>query len=674
MNQASQKLWKLCSVKSMSLNKLILITILFSVNSFAEVIRFDVISLESPAFEGRVFGDVGQYQKITAKVTIAVNPKHVLNQGIVDIDIAPVNDDGFVEAIADVVILMPMDLHKGNKRIFYEVLNRGDKISLILLNDGKWNDYYEDLDAGNGHLMNEGYSIVWSGWQGDMPSEKNQMGLQVPTISGVTGLVSDEIIFNHDFNPFVATLSYPAASLDASKAKLTVRHRQKNKRSSPKDLKFEFFSDQRSGIKPYTNKQITIYRPKGYDASAIYEFVYEAKDPKVMGLAFASVRDIVSFLRYEKEDTVGNSNPLLIKGKPSTIYAYGLGISQSGRFVRDFLYQGFNQDEKNRMVFDGLIPDVAGSRKTWVNFRFSQPGRWSQEHVAHLQPGDQFPFTYSVIKDHLTGKTDGIMKRCLETDTCPKVFHTDTATEFWQGRSSLVVTDTRGQDIDLPENVRAYYMPSTPHSEVKVEPYHLNYCQYTVNTLHNGGPMRALLHALDLWVSDGVTPPESQFPSHSNGTLVDFDQKKIGFPNIPEVSFPNVINDIEVTDYSVIPAKEGMPYPIFIPKVDVDGNDYGGIRLPDIDIPIATYVGWNIGSEGFAKGSLCGGVGSYIPFPRTRLERIQTGDPRLSIQERYRTKKEYIEKITGGALEKKQLFLKLILIFMLMTQCKEILD
>jgi hypothetical protein len=173
--------------------------------------------------------------------------------------------------------------------------------------------------------------------------------------------------------------------------------------------------------------------------------------------------------------------------------------------------------------------------------------------------------------------------------------------------------------------------------------------------------MRALLHALDLWVSDGVTPPESQFPSHSNGTLVDFDQKKIGFPNIPEVSFPNVINDIEVTDYSVIPAKEGMPYPIFIPKVDVDGNDYGGIRLPDIDIPIATYVGWNMGSEGFANGSLCGGVGSYIPFPRTRLERIQTGDPRLSIQERYRTKKEYIEKIriASEALKNRRFLLEI---------------
>ena len=256
--------------------QILVVMSLFSIGKYSksEVVNFNILSVESPTFAGRQFGNVGQYQKITAKATIAIDPKLILNQEIVDIEIAPVNDDGFVEAIADVVILLPMDLHKGNKRIFYEVLNRGDKISLILLNDGKWNDYYEDLDAGNGHLMNEGYSIVWSGWQGDMPSEKNQMGLQVPTISGVTGLVSDEIIFNHDFNPFVATLSYPAASLDASKAQLTVRQRQKDKRSSPKDLKFEFFSDQRSGIKPYTNKQITIYRPNGYDASATVSYTH----------------------------------------------------------------------------------------------------------------------------------------------------------------------------------------------------------------------------------------------------------------------------------------------------------------------------------------------------------------------------------------------------------------
>jgi hypothetical protein len=307
-------------------------------------------------------------------------------------------------------------------------------------------------------------------------------------------------------------------------------------------MRFEFFDAGRAGILPYSDRQIVIHRPAGFDAAAIYEFIYEARDPIVMGLAFASVRDLISFLRNDAEDTKGNANPLLLDGKPSVTNTYGLGISQSGRFVRDFLYQGFNEDEQGRMVFDGLMPDVAGSRKTWTNFRFAQPGQYAQEHESHLQPGDQFPFTYGVIKDELTGKTDGILKRCQETGTCPKVIHTDTAAEFWQARASLVVTDTRGNDIALPDNVRAYLMASTPHSEgFGEQPYETAYCQNLANPLQNGGPMRALLHALDLWVSEGIEPPDSEFPSRDDGTLVSPIQNSDGFPDIPGVDFPDVI-------------------------------------------------------------------------------------------------------------------------------------
>ena len=629
--------------------------------SQAEVRRFDVVSVESPAFNGRTFGDVGQYQKITAKATIAIDPDHELNQGIVDLDIAPVNADGLVEAVADVVILRPVDLAKGSGRIFYEVLNRGDKISFIMMNDAPWIGYYTGLDAANGHLMNEGYTVVWSGWQGDIPPGENRMRLQVPVVENVIGKVRDEFIFNHNYNPFVATLSYPAATLDTDKAKLTVRARQTDPRVTPNDLKFEFFSAKRAGIKPYTNEQIVIHRPASFDANAIYEFTYEARDPIVMGLAFASVRDLISFLRNDSEDAAGNTNPLLLDGKPAIQSTYGMGISQSGRFVRDFLYQGFNEDEKGRMVFDGLMPDVAGSRKTWTNFRFAQPGRYSQEHEAHLQPGDQFPFTYGVMKDPLSGKTDGILKRCLESDTCPKVFHTDTATEFWQARSSLIVTDTTGKDIKLPDNVRAYLMASTPHSEEFGEdPYPLEYCQNLSNPLQNGGPMRALLHALDQWVREGVEPPDSEFPSHADGTLVPLDQESTGFPSIPGVPFPDVINGLRVTNYLTYPPTEGASYPIFIPTVDKDGNDIAGIRLPDVSVPLATYMGWNLGSEGFAKGSLCSVIGSTIPFPVTKSDRIKSTDPRLSIEERYANQEAYVKQVEEAAkrLVEKRLLLE----------------
>jgi hypothetical protein len=629
--------------------------------SRAELVRFEVVEIESPYFDGRSFGAVGQYEMITARATIAVDPDHALNSGIVDIDLAPTNESGRVEAIADVAILRPVDLSKGSGRLFYEVLNRGDKISFILMNDAPWVDYYQGLDAANGHLMKEGYTVVWSGWQGDMPAGENRMRLQAPVVENVTGTVRDEFIFNHNYDPFVATLSYPATSLDTDKATLTVRARQTDPRVTPDDLTFEFFSAARAGIEPYTNEQIVIHRPAGFDASAIYEFIYEARDPIVMGLAFATVRDLISFLRNDPEDAVGNTNPLLLDGKLATQYAYGMGISQSGRFVRDFLYQGFNEDEQGRMVFDALMPDVAGSRKTWTNFRFAQPGRYSQEHEAHLQRGDQFPFTYGVIKDHLTGKTDGILKRCLVSETCPKVFHTDTATEFWQARSSLVMTDTTGKDIELPDNIRAYLMASTPHSEgFGGDPYPLEYCQHLANPLQNGGPMRALLHALDLWVREGVEPPDSEFPSHADGTLVSPDQKSTGFPSIPGVSFPNVINGLRVTDYSTYPPGEGASYPVFVPTVDEDGNDIAGIRLPDVGVPLATYMGWNLGSEGFAKGSLCSVIGSTIPFPATNSDRQKSADPRRSVEERYPDHEAYVKQVEAAArrLVEKRLLLE----------------
>ena len=629
--------------------------------SNAELVKLDILNVESPYFDGRAFGDVGPYEMITARATIAVDPGHRLNAGIVDIDLAPTNRDGRVQATMDVAILRPVDLSKGSGRLFYEVLNRGDKISFILMNDAPWDGYYRGLDAGNGHLMNEGYTIVWSGWQGDMTSGENRMALQAPVAEGITGQVRDEFIFYHDYNPFVATLSYPAASLDTESPTLTVRARQTDPRVTPDDMRFEFFESPRAGIAPYTDRQIVIHRPAGFDAGAIYEFIYEARDPVVMGLAFASVRDLISFLRNDTEDAHGNKNPLLLEGSPAVDYAYGHGISQSGRFVRDFLYQGFNEDEQGRMVFDGLLPDVAGSRKTWTNVRFSQPGMYSQEHEAHLQPGDQFPFTYGVMTDELTGSTDGILKRCLETDTCPKIMHTDTASEFWQARASLVMTDTNGNDIELPENVRAYLMASTPHSEgFGEEPYETSYCQNLANPLQNGGPMRALLNALHLWVSEDVDPPDSEWPSRADGTLVSREQLADDFPTIPGASFPDALNGLRVTDYGALPPREGASYPVFVPTVDADGNELAGIRLPTVSAPLATYTGWNLAREGFAEGSLCSVIGSTLPFAGTRAERAAASDPRPSIAERYSTHDEYVKQIRHAAerLVEKRLLLE----------------
>ena len=624
---------------------------LMATTGSAEVVRFEIIEVESPTFESRQFGNVGRYEKLIIKATFEVDPEASPNVGIVDLAAAPRNAAGRVEFTADVVFLKPVNLERGNRRIFYDVLNRGTKIGLNLMSDGPWEDDPKTAeDAGNGFLMRQGYTIVWSGWQGDLGPDESLMRLAVPVAKGITGLSRDEFIFDDEINPVVATLSYPAADLDPMHATLTVRRQQTDLRQSPEDLSFEYFNVQRSGISYREPRQILIRRPAGFDAGAIYKFIYSARDPVVMGLAFASVRDVISFLRRQVEDAAGSPNPLAPQGTPLIERAYALGISQGGRFLRDMLYQGFNEDEDGSVVFDGLIPDVAGGRKTFINRRFAQPGRYSRQHEEHFQPGDQFPFTYGITTDSLTGKRDGILARCQQAGNCPKIMHTDSSSEFFQARSSLVVTDPQGKHIELPDNVRAYLISSTQHGAgIDALPGPTGHCQQLDNPLHKGGPMRALLVALDRWVTDGVGPPASRFPTIVDGTLVAADPESFGFPAIPGLHYQGQINHLRLVDYDVHSPAEGAAYPLFVPKVDADGNEIGGIRLPAVEVPAATYMGWNLRRAGYAEGALCAVTGSSISFPRDRAERLATGDPRLSIAERYPSHEDYLRRLNEAA-------------------------
>ena len=322
--------------------------------------------------------------------------------------------------------------------------------------------------------------------------------------------------------------------------------------------------------------------------------------------------------------------------------------AQSGRFLRDFLYQGFNEDEQGRIVFDGLMPHIAGSRKMFTNFRFAIPGTFSKQHESHLTPGDQFPFMYGVMTDPLTGKRDGILAKCLASNTCPNIIHTDTGTEDRNARASLVVTDTTGKDIDLPANVRVFNFSSTPHGSSNTSigaAEALATCQFLSNPLHVGAQMRALLFALDKWVTDGTEPPPSRHPRRSDGTLVASDPSSTGYPAIPNVAAKGLFNPLRVTDYTAFPPEEGASYPVFVPRVDADGNDLGGVRTPSVDAPLATYMGWNLRKAGFAEGALCDLNGSSIPLPATKAERQAKGDPRLSLEERYPTQQAYVDQI-----------------------------
>jgi hypothetical protein len=607
----------------------------------ADVVRFDVVKVESPTFGGRVFGAVGQYEKVIGRVTMAVDPADAHNSGIVDVALAPRNAGGRVESVSDVVILRPVDLSRSNRRIFFTVVNRGNANSLPLFIEtpgSAQNNPTTAEDAGNGWLMNEGYVVMWAGWQGDVAPGGGRVRLDVPVLTGVTGRDRIEFIFDDLTNPAEATLAYPAADLDPEHATLTVRQRAGDSRRTPAGLSFTYKS-------PTT---IVVNRPQGFDAGAIYELTYPARDPIVMGLGFAAPRDIVSFLRYEKTDRAGNPNPLAPGGVPMIERAYAFGRSQSGRFVRDFLYQGFNEDEKGRIVFDGLMPHIAGSRKMFTNHRWAKPGVFSKQHEDHLTPGDQFPFTYGVLTDALTGRTDGLLAKCLAAGNCPKVIQTDTATEYWNARASLVVTDTDGNDLVLPGNVRVFFFASTPHGSSNTptgSPAALPICQLPSNPLHLGEQMRALLHALDRWVTDGVEPPPSRHPTRQSGSLVASDRASTGFPSIPGVAANGLHNVLRVVDYTAYPPKEGAAYPLFFPKVDADGNDLGGVRIPWVEAPVATYLGWNLRKAGFAGGELCDLNGSAIPFAATRAEREAKQDPRRSLEERYPTPQAYVDRV-----------------------------
>jgi Alpha/beta hydrolase domain len=598
-------------------------TATFAQPAAAQVVKFEVVRIESPAFEGRSFGTVGTYDRIIGRATIAVSPNDPHNAVIADIGRAPRNAKGQVEATFDVEILRPTVAANGNRTLLYDVVNRGGKRVLAYFNDAPGgNNPAKATDAGTGFLMNRGYTVVWSGWQGDTPAGGGRMTLTVPTVAGVTGPAREEFIFDDMENPASGDLSYPAADLDPTHAKLTVRQKEGDARATPVGLSFKFEGP----------NKISITRPAGFDGGAIYEFVYQAKDPKVMGLGFAATRNLISFLRHDTADAAGTPN--VLAGRIDRAIAFG--ASQSGRYLHDLLYFGFNADEAGRIVFDGLMPHLAGGKKTFTNFRFSQPGRSAYQHADTLYPGAEFPFTYPVTRDALTGKTDGMLARCLASNTCPKIIKTDTELEFYQGRAGLVASDTAGNALTMPDNVRTFLLSNLQHAApFNAKSAMTAACTYPSNPLYAGPPLRAFLVDLNDWIAKEVLPPASRYPSRADGTLVEAKATAVGFPAIPGVSYPAHINQAAVLDESVMPPVRRKAYPAFVPKTDADGRDVAGLHLPTLEAPIATHMGWNLRKAGFGEGELCDNTGSMLPFAKTRAERLQSGDPRLSLQERY---------------------------------------
>ncbi|MEH3147585.1 MAG: alpha/beta hydrolase domain-containing protein [Methylobacterium frigidaeris] len=596
----------------------------------AEVTRFETVAAERPALQGRSFGARGTAEKITGRATIALDPADPHNAVIADIALSPRNAEGRVEAVADVVVLRP---ERPNGLLLVEIPNRGRKLIGPLV-EGTATEASNRLDqagdAGRGFLLSQGYTLAWIGWQGDL-APGAAMGIRLPVLAGVTGPSREEWVFDHTRSPVEAVLTWPAADLDPARARLTVRARPEDPRATPPGLSFRYVDARR----------IAITRPDGFDGSALYELSYTARDPAVMGLGLAAIRDVASFLRHE----TGPQNPLASGGRSGIDRAIGFGISQSGRVLRDLLYLGLNQDEQGRMVFDGMMPHIAGSRRSFTNARFAQPGRNPAPHLDRYYPADQFPFAYATTTDALTGRRDGLFLRCRLSNTCPRLMHVDSEYELWGSRGALVTTDTSGAQLDQPPEVRVYMVTGAPHfspadARVTEDPG----CALPVSPLHAGAPARALLAALDAWVSDGVAPPASRYPSRADGTLGAAAHL---YPPIPGLPYQGQYNPAQWVEPGDPPVVRGT-YPLWLPKVDPDGNTVAGIRLPLIEAPRATYTAWNP-TRGVAAGTLCNQKGGVLAFPATRAAARAANDPRPSLEERYPTPDSYAAAVRTAA-------------------------
>lgn len=632
--------------------------LLMASSAQARITALQVVRVESPTFGGMTFGEVGAYEKITARAFGEVDPQLAANALITDIQFAPRNARGMVEYSTDVVILKPVDAAKGSGKIFYDVVNRGNKGSFTTFNQAPAPSHIANTGAagaGSGLLMRRGYTIVWSGWEdpliiGTGSSTNPLLTAALPIARNADGSsIVENMIIEQIFDNATGTnvtLPYRAATLDKSKAYMVVHNHTSfvggplvNRVTVPASA-WSYVSEQAVRI----NRADPFLLP--YDQGAAFEFVYPAKDPIVLALGFAATRDLISFLRH----STSAQNPV----RNAIQHALGRGDSQSGRYLKGFLYWGFNADEDGRTVFDGMSPHISGAHAIASNDRFGDSNATGRSYQRHLTAKMEFPFTYEVRTDPFLGASDGILARCLRSGTCPKIMHTDSGNESYLKPVSLLTTDGPGNgvipaDLVLPANVRIYTIGSTQHGPANsISTTPSGVCQQPANPNQWAPYVRALGIALDDWVTQGATPPASQYARVDDGTLVpSLPQSGQGFPAIPGVTYTGWYNPVDVLDTSVLPSPPipGKSYTVLVPKADADGNDLPGIRTLDVQVPLATYTGWALRRAPFAANEDCALTGQYIPFATTQAERLAKGDPRPSIEERYPSFGQYYSRV-----------------------------
>jgi hypothetical protein len=600
----------------------------------AHIVRLEILSQE-PFADGASFGSAGSYVRIRAIAHGELDPAAPANAAIDDLARAPRNARGMVEYDTDVFILRPADPTKGSGTLLYDVTNRGNKFLMSWVNDavepanGAVNDPKTLADAGNAFSFRRGWTVVWSGWQPESPTTNNGMVVRVPVATDqgkpIVRRIRQEIIAGTRGPEAVAVaaLPYPAAATDKARAKLTVRARESDPRVEIPADGWEFAGPKAIRLLP----EGTLFKPR-----QIYDLFYEATDPTVNGIGFAATRDVVSFLRHDRAAGGGIAHTI------------GFGVSLSGRFLHHYLALGMNRDEAGDRVFDGMLPHISGAGKVFDNTEFAMPFRTATQHEDHFYPENWFPFGYATLPDPANGRPASLLRG---DGSDPLVIETNTSTEYWQKAASLLHTDPRtGQDVALPDGVRAFMIAGTQHGGhfgVGVTP---GYCANARNP-HSAGPaLRALLADLDDWVSRGTPPPASRVPDMAEGTAASAAAQH--FPVVRGITWPTAANSAGApVDWIDPPPTFAVEYPTFVSKLDADGNEVAGLRLPDIAAPTATFTGTNVYKG--ATTELCDRDGTYVPFARTKAEREASGDPRLSLQERYGTRDAYVAKIRAAA-------------------------
>jgi hypothetical protein len=615
--------------------------------SAAEVVRIEVRSRADVA-DGKPFGATGPYEKLAGRIYFEVDPALAPNKIITDIDKAPKNARGRVEFSSDFFLIKPKRIESGNGTVLYEVSNRGGKGMLAFYNRATSSlDPTTEAHMGDGFLMTQGFTLLWVGWQFDVPHREGLVRVYAPiaTENGkpIVGIVRSEVIVSRvTLDASLADrdhIAYAVADPNDPANTLSVRDSIEGPRRFIPKSEWKLDGGR-------------VYLTGGFQPAKIYEVVYRAQDPPVAGVGAAAIRDVIAHLKYSSADAL--SMPA-----GSIQRAIAFGVSQSGRFLRTYLYYGFNEDEQHRKVFDGVMAHVAGGGRGSFNLRFSQPSRDGHPFLNKFYPTDIFPFTDTAQTDPQTGEKDGLLLR-VKPELTPKIFYTNSSYEYWGRAASLIHTAIDGRmDAQPPDTTRIYMFAGGQHGPAPFPPRR-SIGQQMNNPTDYRWSMRALLVAMNRWVKDGVSPPPSRYPRIADKTLVQLDALK--FPPLGGVAKPaephkayRVFYGLDFASKGIIsvdPPEANGSFPILVPQVDNDGNELDGIKMPEVSVPLATYTGWNLfNAESGPTSVLSSMQGSYIAFPRTRADRERSKDPRMSIEERYESRDRYLALVSTAARE-----------------------